>query len=71
MNITCIHLRVKGSYIYMYRRGGIYKEPLEKYNNRKTNTYLIKSTLYQPKTFVVVKLQLYKRAYFFSVDFAR
>jgi hypothetical protein len=25
----------------MYRRRRIYKEPLEKYNNRKTNTYLI------------------------------
>jgi hypothetical protein len=27
MNITCIHLRAKGPNIYMYRRGGIYKEP--------------------------------------------
>jgi hypothetical protein len=26
-NSTCIHLRVRGSYIYMYRRGTIYKEP--------------------------------------------
>jgi hypothetical protein len=25
----------------MYRRGRIYKNPLEKYNNRKVNTYLI------------------------------
>jgi hypothetical protein len=25
----------------MYRRGRIYKEPLEKYNKRKTNSYLI------------------------------
>jgi hypothetical protein len=41
MNVTCIHLRAKGSHIYMYRRGRIYKEPLEKYNNRKVNTYLI------------------------------
>jgi hypothetical protein len=30
-----------GSYIYMYRRERIYKEPLEKYNNRKANAYLI------------------------------
>jgi hypothetical protein len=41
MNSTCIHLRVRRLYIYMYRRGRIYKEPLKKYNNRKTNTYLI------------------------------
>jgi hypothetical protein len=27
MNSTCIHLRVRGSYIYMYRKGKIYKEP--------------------------------------------
>jgi hypothetical protein len=27
LNITCIHLSVRGSYIYMYRRGRIYKEP--------------------------------------------
>jgi hypothetical protein len=27
MNSTCIHLRVRDSYIYMYRRGRIYKEP--------------------------------------------
>jgi hypothetical protein len=27
MNSTCIHLRARGSYIYMYRRGRIYKEP--------------------------------------------
>jgi hypothetical protein len=27
MNNTCIHLRASGSYIYMYRRGRIYKEP--------------------------------------------
>jgi hypothetical protein len=27
MNNTCIHLRVEGSDIYMYRRGRIYKEP--------------------------------------------
>jgi hypothetical protein len=25
----------------MYRRGRIYKNPLEKYSNRKANTYLI------------------------------
>jgi hypothetical protein len=25
----------------MYKRERIYKEPLEKYNNRKANTYLI------------------------------
>jgi hypothetical protein len=41
INITYIHLRAKGSYIYMYMWGIIYKEPLEKYNNKKTNTYLI------------------------------
>jgi nitrogen fixation/metabolism regulation signal transduction histidine kinase len=35
MNSTCIHLRAKDSNLYMYRRGRIYKEPLEKYNNRK------------------------------------
>jgi hypothetical protein len=35
MNSTCIHLRVKGLNIYMYRRRRIYKEPLKKYNNRK------------------------------------
>jgi hypothetical protein len=34
-NDTCMHLRHKGSNIYMYRRGRIYKEPHEKYNNRK------------------------------------
>jgi hypothetical protein len=27
----------------MYKRGRIYKEPLEKYNNKKANTYLIES----------------------------
>jgi hypothetical protein len=27
MNSTCIHLRVKGPNIYMYRRGRKYKEP--------------------------------------------
>jgi hypothetical protein len=27
MNSTCIHLRDRGSNIYMYRRGRIYKEP--------------------------------------------
>jgi hypothetical protein len=26
MNSTCIHLRAKGSHIYMYRRERIYKE---------------------------------------------
>jgi hypothetical protein len=41
MNITYIHLKAWGLYIYMYRRGRIYKEPLEKYNKRKTNSYLI------------------------------
>jgi hypothetical protein len=44
MNSTCIHLREKGQNIYMYRMGRIYKEPLKKYNNRKTNTYLITIT---------------------------
>jgi hypothetical protein len=41
INSTYIYLRVRGSYIYMYRKVRIYKEPPEKYNNRKTNTYLI------------------------------
>jgi hypothetical protein len=41
MNSTYIHLRAKGSYIYMYRREKIYKEPLKNYNNKNTNTYLI------------------------------
>jgi hypothetical protein len=27
INSTCIHLRDMGSYIYMYRRDRIYKEP--------------------------------------------
>jgi hypothetical protein len=27
VNSTCIHLRARGSYIYMYRRGRIYKDP--------------------------------------------
>jgi hypothetical protein len=35
MNNTLIDLWVKGLNIYMHRRGRIYKEPLEKYNNRK------------------------------------
>jgi hypothetical protein len=29
----------------MYRRRRIYKNPLEKYNNKKTNTYLIMLTI--------------------------
>jgi hypothetical protein len=41
MNSTCIHLRNKGSNIYIYKRGEYIKNPLEKYNNRKGNTYLI------------------------------
>jgi hypothetical protein len=41
MNITCIHLRVKGLNICMHRKRRIYKEPLKKYNNKKINTYLI------------------------------
>jgi hypothetical protein len=41
MNSTCIHLRDMSLYIYMYKRKIIFKDPLEKYNNRKTNTYLI------------------------------
>jgi hypothetical protein len=28
----------------MYRRERIYKEPLKKYNNKKTNTYLISTS---------------------------
>jgi hypothetical protein len=42
MNIIYIHLRVKGSNIYMYRRGRIYKEP--HWRNtiiENANTYLI------------------------------
>jgi hypothetical protein len=35
MNNTYIHLRAKDSNIYMYRRGRIYKEPPQKYNNKK------------------------------------
>jgi hypothetical protein len=34
-NNTCIHMRTGGPNIYIYRRGRIHKEPLEKYNNRK------------------------------------
>jgi hypothetical protein len=34
-NSTCIQLRTKDLNIYMYKRGRIYKEPLEKYNNKK------------------------------------
>jgi hypothetical protein len=41
MNNTCIHLSAKGLNIYMYRRGEYTKNPLEKYNNKKANTYLI------------------------------
>jgi hypothetical protein len=29
----------------MYRRGTIYKESLKKFNNKKTNIYLIRPTL--------------------------
>jgi hypothetical protein len=54
MNSTCIHLRVRGSYIYMYRRGRICKEPLEKYNNRKTNTYLIEQTSQQDQALLEI-----------------
>jgi hypothetical protein len=34
-------MRAKCPNVYMYMRRRIYKEPLEKYNNRKANTYLI------------------------------
>jgi hypothetical protein len=44
MNSTYIHLRTKDPNIYIYRRRRIYKDPLEKYNNRKANTYLIVPT---------------------------
>jgi hypothetical protein len=45
MNNTYIHLRVRGSYIYTCIKEGEYtKTSLEKYNNRKTNTYLIPSS---------------------------
>jgi hypothetical protein len=37
MNSTCIHMRTGGPNICMYRGGGDYtKNPLEKYNNRKS-----------------------------------
>jgi hypothetical protein len=36
-----------GSYIYMYKRGEYIKNPLEKYNNRKSNTYLISYILFE------------------------
>jgi hypothetical protein len=36
MNSTCIYLRAKGLNIYMYRRGEYTKNPIEKYNNRKS-----------------------------------
>jgi hypothetical protein len=52
MNNTCIHLMVRGSYIYMYRRDIIYKEPLKKYNNKKTNTYLILTTTILPPSLI-------------------
>jgi hypothetical protein len=41
MNSNYIHLRVNDLYIYIYRRGRIYKDQPKKYNNKKTNTYLI------------------------------
>jgi hypothetical protein len=41
MNNTCIHLKFRGSYIYTCTGGEYTKNPLEKYNNRKVNTYLI------------------------------
>jgi hypothetical protein len=34
-------LRASDSYIYIYRKGEYTKNPLKKYNNRKTNAYLI------------------------------
>jgi hypothetical protein len=43
MNITCIHLRPNAQ-IYTCTGGGEYiNNNLEKYNNRKANTYLIPS----------------------------
>jgi hypothetical protein len=46
MNTTCIYIRVKDSYIYIYKRGGEYiKNFLKKYSNRKVNTYLISPKL--------------------------
>jgi hypothetical protein len=51
---TCIHMRVRGSNIYIYRRGRIYKEPLDKDNNRKKdNTYLIVSFLEAKSSYTV------------------
>jgi hypothetical protein len=48
MSSTCIDIRVKSPkiniYIYIYKGEGEYiKTALEKYNNRKINTYLIPS----------------------------
>jgi hypothetical protein len=41
INSTYIYLRDRGSYIYICTGGEYTKNPLEKYNNRKVNTYLI------------------------------
>jgi hypothetical protein len=41
INSICIYLMVKVLNIYIYRRGEYTRNPLEKYNNRKANTYLI------------------------------
>jgi hypothetical protein len=46
MNSTYIHLRTKDPNIYMYRRGEYIKNPLDKYNNKKANTYLIYIYIY-------------------------
>jgi hypothetical protein len=40
--ISLVYMRTGGPNIYMYRRGRIYKEPLEKYNNRKVAAQEIK-----------------------------
>jgi hypothetical protein len=41
----------------MYRRRRIYKDPLEKYNNRKANTYLIPPQTHGESTTLSLKRQ--------------
>jgi hypothetical protein len=40
MNNICIDMRALWPNIYMYRRGEIYKETMEKYINRKRLVYI-------------------------------
>jgi hypothetical protein len=62
MNSTCIHLRVRGLNIYMYKRGEYTKNPLKKYNNRKdqyiSNTPLSNSWWINNTEFEEVKLMM-------------